>query len=293
MNKRMHDIEFNEDSPKRHQHELRKTESNISNLLEIFPQNNKNQIEEALSICNNLGEVSEYLLDNKKMPLINKNNKNKITNGNSGSNNKEDPFKELIKKTKMNENQTFELILFLNDKNNHKFIPRIEEFEIFYKSIEHSKIIEKPLSLPKENLSKKDVLPLDHGVMLLKNWLDVNEQMSLFFLSMEIAKSKNSQIQQTMNHNQVHPTALFTHNWYGSNDNKLAREPKELFELAKNLYSEAQKIEVTNKSPIMKNFPLNTTAPKILIPTLLTSTCFLTRGSWHSPKSGLLVGFVL
>ena len=69
--------------------------------------------------------------------------------------------------------------------------------------------------------SKKDVIPLDYGVMLLKNWLDENEQMALYCLCIEIAKTKNQNLAATLNKDQTHQTPLFFHNWPGMSEGKI------------------------------------------------------------------------
>ena len=156
-------------------HELRKTTSNIENFQEIFPLSTKEQICEALDICEDIAEVSEYLLDEKTKKQENKPKKERE---------EKDSFKELINNLKLKENQLFDLILFLNNKENFKFIPKIEEYN-------PNLLIPKKIDTPKLSINnfdkpKKDVLPLEYGVMLFKNWMDESEQMGLYYLVKKI-----------------------------------------------------------------------------------------------------------
>ena len=157
---------------KKANHELRKTTSNIENFQEIFPLSTKEQICEALDICEDIAEVSEYLLDEKTKKSENKPKKVEE---------EKDTFKELISNLKLKENQLFELILFLNNKENLKFIPKIEEYNP--NLLMPPKKIDTPkLSIDNIDKPKKDVLPLEYGVMLFKNWMDESEQMGLYYL---------------------------------------------------------------------------------------------------------------
>lgn len=156
---------------KKSSNEMRKTTSNIGNLQEIFPQSSKESIVEALNVCEDITEVTEYLLNDKSE----RKEKGKI--------NEKDKFKELIQTLKLNEYQATELIIFLNVKDNLKHIPKIEKMEEYLSLLRTPYIKKDPFNFLNEvKKPKKEVIPLDFGVMLLKDWLDENEQMGLYYL---------------------------------------------------------------------------------------------------------------